>query len=207
MIAYIAIFALFSVASAFAPIRSNSFGTKLFMAVGGMKMPPPPSVPKSDKPVAETVAGSPDHTLLAAALKANGLDTVLNGAGPFVLFAPTDAAFKKLPAGATATADILKYHVSTNTQAPSRNGRSYYTLNVDKDGDAKEIGVRVTVDTGLSYMLGGQPEMAKVLSSIQTTNGFVHILDGVLLPYEGKFPPYMNIKEPIPAGYETPKQG
>jgi len=206
MIAYFALFAMFSVAAAFAPLRSNGFVTKL--AAEKVKMPPPPSTPKSGKPVAETVAGSPDHKLLAAALKANGLDTVLNGAGSFVIFAPTDAAFKKLPAGATATADILKYHVSTNTQLPSRNGRSYYTLNVDKDGDAKEIGIRITVgEPPMAYVLGGQKEMAKIAGSIQASNGYVHVIEEVLLPYEGKFPPYMNIKEPIPEGYTTPKVG
>jgi uncharacterized surface protein with fasciclin (FAS1) repeats len=168
-------------------------------------MPPPPKVVNSGKPVAETVAGSADHKSLAAALKQFGLDSVLNGPGPFVLFAPTDAAFKKLPAGASATADILKYHVSTNTQLPSRNGRSYYTLALHPDGDAKEIGVRVTVDTAESFILGGQANKAKVLSTIQTSNGYVHVIDEVLLPYEGKFPPYMAIKEPIPEGYVTPK--
>lgn len=119
--------------------------TKLFV-----KMPPPPTIPKSDKPVGETVAGSAVHTTLLAALKAAGLDGVLNGAGPFVLFGPTDEAFKKLPAGTVegllkdipALTDILKFHVSTNTQMPTRNGRCYPTLNTFPDGEAREVGVR-----------------------------------------------------------------
>jgi len=180
-----------------------------------VKVAPPPSVPRSEKPVGETVAGSAAHTTLLAALKAAGLDTVLNGAGPFVLFAPTDEAFKKLPAGTVegllkdipALTDILKFHVSTNTQLPSRNGRAYATLNTFPDGEAREVAVRVTVDTAESFLLGGQPNKSKLLSSIQATNGYVHIVDEVLLPYPNKLPPYMEIKEPIPAGYTTPKSG
>lgn len=115
-----------------------------------MKMPPPTVVPKSDKPVGETVAGSAVHSTLMAALKAAGLDSVLNGPGPFVLFGPTDEAFKKLPAGTVegllkdipALTDILKLHVSTNTQMPTRNGRCYPTLNTFPDGEAREVGVR-----------------------------------------------------------------
>lgn len=194
--------------AAFSPLRSGRVVTTALNVV----MPPPPATVKSGVPVGSTVAGSADHKTLLAALKAAGLDGVLDGKGPFVLFAPTDAAFAKLPAGTVEgllkdipkLTEILQYHVSTNTQLPSRNGRAYYTL-LNQDGVEKEIGVRVTVDTAESFILGGQAEKAKVLSSITATNGYVHPIDQVLLPYEGTFPPYMAIKEPIPSGYVTPK--
>ena len=203
------------------------------------KMPPPPSIPKSGKPAGETIAGSPDHTTLAAALKAAGLgtqpnltylstyillqplsdtDKVLNESpkGPYsyAVVGPTDAAFKKLPAGTVEAllkdipklTSILKFHVSTTqaSQLPTRNGRAYETLCADSDGDFKEIGVRVTVDTCESFLMGGQPNKAKVTGTIQTTNGYVFVTDEVLLPYDGKKPPYMDIKEEIPEGYVTP---
>jgi len=182
------------------------------------KMPPPPSIPKSGKPAGETIAGSPDHTTLTAALKAAGLDKVLNESpkGPYsyAVVGPTDAAFKKLPAGTVEAllkdipklTSILKFHVSTTqaSQLPTRNGRAYETLCADSDGDFKEIGVRVTVDTCESFLMGGQPNKAKVTGTIQTTNGYVFVTDEVLLPYDGKKPPYMDIKEEIPEGYVTP---
>jgi len=172
-----------------------------------VKMPPPPTIPKSGKTVGETVAGSADHSTLFAALKAAGLDSVLNGAGKFCLFAPNNAAFSKF--SGKADADVLKMHVSTfhATQMPTRNGRSYRMLNCFPDGEEREVGVRVTVDTAENFLLAGQPDKSKVLSTIECTNGYVHICDTVLLPYPNKLPPYMEIKEPIPAGYTTPRQG
>lgn len=205
----LALLALLAVASGF--MQNSAF--KVRNTQRSMKMPPPTVVPKSDKPVGETVAGSAVHSTLMAALKAAGLDGVLNGPGPFVLFGPTDEAFKKLPAGTVegllkdipALTDILKMHVSTNTQMPTRNGRCYKTLNTFPDGEEREVGVRVTVDTCEQFLMAGQPNMAKLLSSIQCANGYIHVIDEVLLPYPNKLPPYMEIKEPIPVGYETPR--
>lgn len=71
-----------------------------------VKMPPPPTIPKSGKTVGETVAGSADHSTLFAALKAAGLDSVLNGAGKFCLFAPNNAAFSKFSGKADADARL-----------------------------------------------------------------------------------------------------
>ena len=173
-------------------------------------VPKAPTIPRSGKPIGETIAGSPAHTTLTAALKAAGLLDTLNS-GSFCVFGPTDAAFKKLPAGTVDALlkdipklkNILLYHVSTNTQMPTRNGRGYTTL-CEIAGDAKEVGVRVTVDTCENFLMGGQANKAKVEGSIQGNNGYIHVIDEVLLPYEGKEPPYMAIKEPIPEGYVTP---
>jgi len=99
-------------------------------------MPPPPKDTKSGKTIAETVKGTGSHNTLAAALAAAKLDSALAGTGKLTLFAPTDEAFSKLPAGTVDAllkdipklTNILKYHVSANQQRPSRNGRSYETL-------------------------------------------------------------------------------
>src|SRR5436189_2176792 len=82
--------------------------------VGGAAMYP-------TKTIVENAMNSSDHTTLVAAVKAAGLVDTLNSAGPFTVFAPTNAAFAKLPAGTvdklvmpeskTALQGILKYHV------------------------------------------------------------------------------------------------
>jgi uncharacterized surface protein with fasciclin (FAS1) repeats len=162
--------------------------------------------------IVATAVSTGSHKTLVAALQAAKLDGVLSGSGPFCVFAPTDAAFAKLPAGTVDAllkdipklTDILKYHVSSNQQLPSRNGRAYATL-LEKAGDVKEVGIRVTVDTCESFAMGGQANKAKITDIITCTNGQIFVIDEVLLPYEGTEPPYMAIKEPIPEGYVTPK--
>lgn len=118
--------------------------------------------------------GSSNLTLLhfylrccIAAVTAAGLAPTLSGPGPFTVFAPSDDAFAKLPAG---TVDallkdipklkaILTYHVVPGVVRPTRNGRTYDTVN------GKEISVKVTVDTADSFMWGGQDTPAKVTHS------------------------------------------
>jgi uncharacterized surface protein with fasciclin (FAS1) repeats len=198
---------------AFSPIGTGRFARSALSMSEKAKMPAAPTSAKSGKDIVATAVGTGSHKTLVAALQAAKLDSVLSGKGPFTVFAPTDAAFAKLPAGTVDAllkdipklTAILQYHVSTNQQLPSRNGRAYVTLNVDKDGDAKEVGVLVTVDTCESFIKGGQANKAKVSATVQATNGYVHVIDEVLLPYEGKEPPYMAIKEPIPSDYQTPK--
>src|SRR5438067_1623956 len=73
------------------------------------------------KTIVDVAAGSPDHTTLVAAVKAAGLVDTLSGPGPFTVFAPTNAAFSKLPAGTVDTllkpenkeklTSVLTYHV------------------------------------------------------------------------------------------------
>ena len=111
------------------------------------------------------------------------------------MFAPTDAAFAKLPAGTVEAllkdkeklASILTYHVSTSMDNPNRNGRTYTTLN------GKEISVKVTVDTADSFIWGGQETPAKVVTrGIKADNGVIHVIDTVLIPYEGNVAPVHN---------------
>merc|ERR1712023_431551 len=88
-------------------------------------MPDPPAICKSDKDVVGTIADKCPK--LAAAIKAAGLDSALSG-GPFTVFAPIDSAVS-----GDISADALKFHVATNQQLPTRNGKSYVTLCDDKE--------------------------------------------------------------------------
>jgi uncharacterized surface protein with fasciclin (FAS1) repeats len=135
----------------------------------------------SAKNLVEIAAGSPDHTTLVAAVKAAGLVETLSGPGPFTLFAPTDAAFKKLPAGTVESllkpenkaklVAVLTYHVvpakvmaaAVKTgEAPSVNGKK---LNLKADGKG------VTVN-------GAKVTAADLVGS----NGVIHVVDTVILP-------------------------
>jgi len=87
---------------------------------------------------------------------------------------------------------ILLFHVVQGVQRPNRNGRSYETLLVE-NGFPKEISVKVTVDTTESFIWGGQENPAKVTAmSIAADNGVIHVIDEVLLPYEGDVAPVHN---------------
>jgi uncharacterized surface protein with fasciclin (FAS1) repeats len=101
------------------------------------------------KNIVETAVAAGNFKTLVAAVTAAGLDKALSGKGPFSVFAPTDAAFAKLPAGTVEAllkdipklTSILTYHVVADSIKPTRNGKSFTTLN------GKEISSKVTVDT------------------------------------------------------------
>jgi uncharacterized surface protein with fasciclin (FAS1) repeats len=133
--------------------------------------------------------------LIVAAVTACGLDKTLTGAGPLTVFAPTDAAFAKLPAGTVDAllkdipklTSILTYHVVEGSYRPNRNGKSFDTVN------GKEISVKVTVDVADSFIWGGQETPAKVETmDIKCDNGVIHVIDSVLIPYEGDVAPLHN---------------
>jgi len=133
------------------------------------------------KTVVDIAAGSPDHTTLVAAVKAAGLVETLSGPGPFTIFAPTNAAFAKLPAGTVESlllpenkaklVAILTYHVIPakvmaadvkSGEAPTVNGKML-TLKVD----------------GMGVMVNN----AKVIATdLVGSNGVIHVVDTVLLP-------------------------
>jgi uncharacterized surface protein with fasciclin (FAS1) repeats len=125
--------------------------------------------------------GSPDHTTLVAALQAADLVTTLSGEGPFTVFAPVNAAFEKLPAGTVenllkpenkqALADILLHHVT----AGSFDGSQFTDGQVVTMVGTKTVTVR---KDATDLYVGG----AKVVASVQASNGWVHVVDGVILP-------------------------
>jgi uncharacterized surface protein with fasciclin (FAS1) repeats len=135
----------------------------------------------SQKDVVKVAAGSPDHTTLVAAVKAAGLVDVLSNAGPFTVFAPTNAAFDQLPDGTLegllqpdkkeALQDILQYHVAVAVYKPEMLSDGQ-VLSMANGGNVT-IGVqgeRITVNG------------ANVVASIPASNGLVYVIDGVLLP-------------------------
>ncbi len=140
----------------------------------------------SDPNILQVAIGSPDHTTLVAAVQAAHIEHVLVNAGPLTVFAPTNAAFDKLPAGTVETllkpenvgdlATILTRHAapgSYNIEALKKEVRKGRTQIYMATGDYFEITVE-----GDDVFVNG----VKVLASIQTSNGIVNVVDEVLLP-------------------------
>lgn len=135
----------------------------------------------SQKDVVKIAVGSPDHTTLVAALKQTEYVNDLSNAGPFTVFAPTNAAFDKLPAGTVddlmkdenqaALRNILEYHVALGTYRKEylNNGQTIGMAN----GDNVTIGIN-----GDDVTVNGN----KVLAIVPASNGIIYIVDGVLLP-------------------------
>ena len=136
---------------------------------------------KPTKSLVEIAVGAEDFSTLVAAVKAAGLVDALSGKGPFTIFAPTNAAFSKLPEGTVATllkpenkgklAAILKYHVvSGKVMAADVKPGKVKTLNGAKAKIAVKKG-KVTID-----------KANIVKTDIVGTNGVIHVIDSVILP-------------------------
>lgn len=137
---------------------------------------------ESQKDVVKVAVGSKDHTTLVAALKQAELVTSLSNAGPFTVFAPTNEAFSKLPAGTVdglmkddKKADlqnVLQYHVAVAVlKAESfRDGQTLGMVNGDN--------VSIAVQNGKVTINGS----ANIVASIPASNGIIHVIDAVLLP-------------------------
>lgn len=132
-----------------------------------------------------TAINSPDHTTLVTAVEAADVQNSLVNVGPLTVFAPTNAAFAKLPEGTVEDllkpenkqrlAYILKHHV-----APSNYPIETLSKNVDKGRSlymASGENVEVTKD-GDDIYVGG----TKIVASIKVSNGWVHVVEDVILP-------------------------
>jgi uncharacterized surface protein with fasciclin (FAS1) repeats len=136
----------------------------------------------SMKNIVKVAVGSPDHTTLVKALKQADLVDVLANPGPFTVFAPTNAAFDKLPKGTldelmkdekkADLQNILQYHVTTSSLKTS------YFSDGQKIGMVNGDNVIVSVKDGKIILNNS----ATIVGSVQASNGMVHIIDGVLLP-------------------------
>jgi len=136
----------------------------------------------SAKTVVEIAIGSPDHTTLVAAVKAAGLVETLSGKGPFTIFAPTNAAFAKLPAGTVddllkpenkdKLVAILTYHVVPGkVMAADVAGKELMVKSVQ--------GSEIDVNGKDGVMV----DNAKVIKAdIVTDNGVIHVIDAVIMP-------------------------
>jgi uncharacterized surface protein with fasciclin (FAS1) repeats len=134
------------------------------------------------KDIVDTAAAAGNFSTLVAAVKAAGLVDTLKGKGPFTVFAPTDEAFAKLPAGTVENllkpenrdqlVKILTYHV-----VPGRVMASdVVKLDSAKTVQGQSISVKVN---GGSVMVDGANV---VKTDIQVSNGVIHVIDSVILP-------------------------
>lgn len=155
--------------------------------VGGAPM-------SSKKDIVENASKSKDHTTLVAAVKAAGLVETLQGKGPFTVFAPTNEAFEKLPAGTVETlvkpeskkklTSILTYHVvagdysGTKLMSAIKSGggsAKLTTVNGEKlsattSGDS----IKLTDSKGGTSMV--------TIADVVQSNGVIHVIDSVLMP-------------------------
>ena len=135
---------------------------------------------QSQKDVVKIAASSPDHTTLVAAVTAAKLGDVLASSGPYTVFAPTNAAFDKLPKGTVE--DLLKPANSARLQAVLRHHvtTSVYELADLTDGQTLGMadGTSATIaKRGPDTYIGD----AKILGSVRGSNGIVHVVDAVVL--------------------------
>ena len=136
------------------------------------------------KTIVETAAGNPDFSTLVTAVKEAGLVDALNGDGPLTVFAPTNAAFNKLPSGTVEELlkpenkeklqGILKYHVVAGKvmaeDAIGLDGQMAESLSGEK--------FAVEVKNGKVYVDGAQV----VKTDIKCKNGVIHVIDAVMIP-------------------------
>ncbi len=146
------------------------------------------------KNIVENAVNSKDHTTLVAAVTAAGLVPTLSSKGPFTVFAPTNAAFAKLPAGTVETlvkpenkgtlTTILTYHVvpgrltAANIAAMAKKNRGKATLKTVQ-------GETITLSKGMGRWMitdakGGMSHIT--IADVGQSNGVIHVIDTVLMP-------------------------
>jgi len=176
----------FTAAAAPAPVLADM--SEKTVTVGGAPMYP-------SKNIVQNAVNSKDHTTLVAAVKAAGLVSTLEGAGPFTVFAPTNAAFAKLPAGTVDTllkpenkatlTKVLTYHV-----VPGRM-TAVSLMKAVKDGEGEAhlktvAGEDLTVKQagpGKLTVTDAKGDVANVtIADVLQSNGVIHVVDTVLLP-------------------------
>jgi uncharacterized surface protein with fasciclin (FAS1) repeats len=146
----------------------------------------PMSTTPADQTVVGIAASNPDFSTLVAAVSAAGLADTLSGPGPFTVFAPTNEAFAKLPAGTVDTlltpankqqlAAILAYHVvPAAVMAKDVKPGTVETVN--------GATFTVAVEDGTVTLTDGKGNEAKVITTdVAASNGVIHVIDAVLLP-------------------------
>ena len=158
------------------------------VTVGGAPMYP-------SKNIIQNAVNSKDHTTLVAAVKAAGLVDTLSGPGPFTVFAPTNAAFTKLPAGTVDTllkpenkatlVKILTYHVVAGRMTAvalmkavkDGEGEAHLKTVAGEDLIVKQAGPGKLTVTDVK----GDVAMVTIPDVLQS-NGVIHVIDNVLLP-------------------------
>lgn len=147
-----------------------------------------------DKNIVENAANSADHTTLVAAVTAAGLAETLSGAGPFTVFAPTNEAFAKLPAGTVdnlllpENKEMLTKILTCHVVAADAMSDAITKMVAD-DGGKHTVttvgGCEYTAMTkdGMVMLEDGQGNVATVtIADVKQSNGVIHVIDTVLLP-------------------------
>lgn len=148
----------------------------------------------ADKNIVENAVNSADHTTLVAAVQAAGLVEVLQGDGPLTVFAPTNAAFEKLPAGTVETllqpenkdqlTKILTCHVvgmaamAADVTRMVAEGGGMHSVSTVGGCDFTAM-----VEDGMVRIKDGMGNVATVtIADVKQSNGVIHVIDTVLLP-------------------------
>ncbi|GGK23961.1 fasciclin domain-containing protein [Salinarimonas ramus] len=157
--------------------------------VGGAPMFP-------TRTIVENAVNSADHTTLVAAVQAAGLADTLSGPGPFTVFAPTNRAFSRLPAGTVDTllepqnrgqlTDVLTFHVVPGTYTAAE----LLALAQRSDGQAElttveggTLAVLLDRNGNGPYIADNQGNTARVpIADVMQSNGVIHVIDKVMLP-------------------------
>jgi uncharacterized surface protein with fasciclin (FAS1) repeats len=164
-----------------------TFAKETTVMVGGAPMYP-------SKNIIQNAVNSKDHTTLVAAVKAAGLVDTLSGKGPFTVFAPTNDAFAKLPAGTVDTllkpenkgqlTQVLTYHV-----VPGRITAKDLMEMIEKGGGKATLktveGAELTFEMkdGAIWVWDAKGDAAKItIKNVMQSNGVIHVIDTVLLP-------------------------
>jgi uncharacterized surface protein with fasciclin (FAS1) repeats len=185
---------IFSVPSLLAAVSFGLLATACSSSDGSSGAPPNPDpgggtttpapIPAASKDIVDTAAANGGLKTLVGAVQGAGLESTLRGPGPFTVFAPTDAAFGKLPSFLVAKLVtepykaelglILKYHVlSGSVKAADVLGKTSSPATVG--------GAKLAIDgNGGKVVING---MANVSTpDVSASNGIIHVIDGVLLP-------------------------
>jgi len=184
---YAAMAALLALAPIGAVAQMSGMSSSKDPMVGGSPMSP-------SKNIIENAVNSKDHTTLVAAVKAAGLVDTLEGAGPFTVFAPTNEAFDKLPAGTVdnllkpenkaTLVKILTYHVVAGKLSAKdiakqiKAGHGKATLTTVEGGT-----ITATISGGKVMLTDEKGGMATVtIADVFQSNGVIHVIDTVLMP-------------------------
>ena len=153
------------------------------LSLAGVSACLPQAADNGGKDIVDTAVAAGSFKTLAAALTAADLVDTLKGKGPFTVFAPTDDAFAKLPAGTlddllkpgnkAKLAGILTYHVVAGKVMAA----DVVKLKTAKTVNGKEV--KISVEDG-TVMLDGKVKVTK--TDIVCSNGVIHVIDAVLLP-------------------------
>ena len=169
------------------PAAAPAMPAETTVMVGGAEMYP-------SKNIIENAVNSQDHTTLVAAVKAAGLVDTLSGPGPFTVFAPTNAAFAKLPAGTVDTlvksenkaalTKILTYHV-----VPGKMSAADLLAAVDAGGGTATIKtvqgealIVTKAGTGVQITDAKGGKAMVTIADVNQSNGVIHVVDTVLMP-------------------------